>query len=135
MNHRIVKWTEGEKSGFVVAGGNGQSVYNNNIFDNKLSYPTDVSVDGIGNVYVAETSGARISKWEPNQTSSLVLGGNGQGNSLNRMASQLRGFKLINDIFYINDAGNKRVLKWKKDDDFSTLIAGNFESNRHLRFD
>jgi len=132
LNHRIIKWTEGSSSGIVVAGGNGQSTYNNNVFDNKLSYPTDVSVDDNGNIYVSEYNGARITKWEPNQNSSLVIGGNGQGTSLNRMSSQLYGFKIINDIFYLNDRGNKRILKWKKGEAQATLIAGNHESNSFL---
>ena len=131
-NHRIVKWIEGENSGQVVAGGNGQSVYSNNNFDNKLSWPTDLSVDKNENIYVIEFNSARVTKWEPNKISSIVLGGNGQGTALNKLSYNLRNFKLINDVFYINDLANKRVLKWKIGDAQSTLIAGNIESNSFL---
>ena len=68
-NNRVLRFTVGgSSSGTVVAGGNGAG---NNL--NQLSNPLGVTVDGSGNVYVADTDNCRLVKWAPNASSGTLL--------------------------------------------------------------
>ena len=65
-----MKWPEGASQGVVVAGGN-----NNGTALNQLNYPSGVTVDSLGNVYVADSDGNRIMKWAPNSNQGVDLFG------------------------------------------------------------
>ncbi|CAF2143723.1 unnamed protein product [Rotaria magnacalcarata] len=58
-NHRIMRWTQGDnKQGTVVVGGNGQGAG-----ANQFNYPTGLSFDRHGNLYVAEYGNNRVQRF------------------------------------------------------------------------
>ncbi|CAF3451894.1 unnamed protein product, partial [Rotaria socialis] len=58
-NHRIVKWKIGEKSGHIVAGGNGQGDR-----PYQLSYPTDALVDkNTDSLIICDQGNKRVLQW------------------------------------------------------------------------
>ncbi|CAF0918853.1 unnamed protein product [Adineta steineri] len=58
-NHRIMRWCEGDKEGELVVGGNGLGKQLN-----QLNFPTGLSFDNEGNLYVADYYNYRIQKYK-----------------------------------------------------------------------
>ncbi|CAF4174188.1 unnamed protein product, partial [Adineta steineri] len=58
-NHRVMRWNEGDTNGRIVVGGNGQGHE-----PNQLSFPSDLSFDVEGNLYVVDCLNHRIQKYE-----------------------------------------------------------------------
>lgn len=59
-NHQVIKIPYGETSPVLVAGGNG---FGN--AQNQLKNPLGISVDGGGNIFIADEGNSRVQKWEP----------------------------------------------------------------------
>ena len=130
--HQIRRWRRGEKTGIVVAGGNGQGKQLN-----QLSWPTYLFIDESYSIYIADCWNHRVVKWfKDAKEGILVAGGHGQGN-------RLRQFSYPNGIFvdqvgqiYIADTGNHRIMCWHEGAKEGTmLINGNTdeESNNKLK--
>jgi sugar lactone lactonase YvrE len=80
-NHRVMKWSEGAKEGFVVAGNQDEG-------DNvtQLAYSDGIIVDQMGTIYVSDKGNHRVMHWFKGATEgSLVVGENRSG----RKTSQL----------------------------------------------
>ncbi|CAF3702021.1 unnamed protein product [Rotaria socialis] len=97
-NHRIVKWKIGEKSGHIVAGGNGQGDR-----PYQLSYPTDA---------IGEKSGI------------LVAGGFGEGRGLKQLNCPTYLFVDQHQTVYESDSLNHRVMKWNTGVKEGIIVAG-----------
>ncbi|CAF4716207.1 unnamed protein product, partial [Rotaria socialis] len=58
-NHRVMRWTQGDKKqGAVIVGGNGQGEG-----ANQSSYPWGLSFDRHGNLYVADAGNSRVQRF------------------------------------------------------------------------
>ncbi|CAM4984226.1 unnamed protein product [Rotaria socialis] len=67
-NHRIVKWKIGEKSGHIVAGGNGQGDR-----PYQLSYPTDALVDkNTDSLIICDQGNKRVLQWSLSSGTTLA---------------------------------------------------------------
>ena len=69
-NFRVLKWQDGEPSGYVVAGGHG---YGTTL--TQMGYSAGLFVDDQYNIYVSENSNHRITLWYAGNTTAgrLVL--------------------------------------------------------------
>jgi uncharacterized protein (TIGR03437 family) len=79
-NNRIVKVTSAGIA--TVVAGNGTAGFSGDggpASKAQLSYPTGVAVDGVGNVYIADTLNQRIRKVAPNGTITTIAGTGQQG--------------------------------------------------------
>ncbi|CAF1135482.1 unnamed protein product [Adineta ricciae] len=99
--------------GSIIAGGNGKGNGSN-----QLSAPSGICVDTDDQtVYIADTGNDRIIKWEYNATyGKVVAGGNRKGNQID----QLNGPKVViidknDDSLVICDYGNKRIVRWPRE--------------------
>ncbi|CAF3464163.1 unnamed protein product, partial [Rotaria socialis] len=59
MNHRVIRWTPGDKKqGAVVVGGNGSGAR-----ENQFSNPWGLSFDRHGNLYVVDYNNNRVQRF------------------------------------------------------------------------
>jgi sugar lactone lactonase YvrE len=124
-NHRVQKWIKGSTSGTTVAG---QTATPGSAL-NQLSSPQAIWVDSKGNLYIADLRNHRIVKWTF-QTSIVVAGGNGQGNSPNQLNDPVGlDFDEPNNDLYISNYLGHSITKWKIGDTQGTFIAGTVGQN------
>ncbi|CAF3721638.1 unnamed protein product [Rotaria sordida] len=103
-----VKW---KQNGVTVAGGNGSGSGMN-----QLHYAQGLYVDDDQTIYIADGSNHRIVEWKYGATTGrIVAGGNGQGNHPDQLDNP--SDVIIDkegDFFIICDRGNKRVVRWPR---------------------
>jgi sugar lactone lactonase YvrE len=103
-----VKWVQ---NGITVAGGNGQGHELN-----QLSDPWGIYVYDDQTIYIADRSNHRIVEWKNNAArGQIVAGGNGEGfrtDQLNRPINVI--VDKMNDCLIICDYGNRRVVRWPR---------------------
>jgi DNA-binding beta-propeller fold protein YncE len=106
-----MKWIKGAKEGVIVAGGHGQG---NSL--RQLCGTMGVTVDQMGNVYVADSSNNRIMCWpKGSREGRIIVGGNGCGEESNQF-NYLRGLSFDRQgNLYIVDRDNNRVQKFDID--------------------
>ena len=107
-NNRVIKWIEGQTTGTVLFGGNGQGSNSNQLY-----FPHEISFDSQGNTYVLDSGNYRVQKFtDSSGNGTTVAGGNGNGSSLNQI-EYTTGFHVTSsgDI-YISDRQNQRIVKW-----------------------
>jgi sugar lactone lactonase YvrE len=97
--------TTWEQDGVTIAGGNGQGSQLN-----QLSYPHGMFINDDQTIYIADTHNHRIVEWKKNEINGrIVAGGNGQ---------LIYPTKVIvdkqNDSLIICDHGNRRVVRWPR---------------------
>ena len=106
-NNRIQKWAAAATSGTTVAGqSNGTFGY----LPNELASPSSVTIDGSGNVFVADEGNNRIQEWVVGASAGVtVAGGNGVGlaNTQLNAPDGIYLDKLGNII--VSDKNNNRV--------------------------
>ncbi|CAF1479303.1 unnamed protein product, partial [Rotaria sordida] len=68
INHRIVRWKEGETQGEVLCGISGES--GNSTYH--LDRPKSLAFDVVGNLYVADVGNSRVQKFTINNTGCLL---------------------------------------------------------------
>jgi sugar lactone lactonase YvrE len=92
---------------------------------NKLLRPTGVTIDAIGNIYVADSENHRIQKWAPGASSgTTVAGGNGFGFAANQL-NYPDGVAIdATGNIYVADRGNHRIQKWAPGASSGTTVAG-----------
>lgn len=106
-NHSIIRIDQSTENVSIVAGGRrGQSL-------SALNSPRGVTVDELGNVYVADTNNHRIVRWAPGATSGiLIVGGRGDGSKADQLQRptdlQFDGYGNL----YVADSGNNRIQKF-----------------------
>jgi sugar lactone lactonase YvrE len=103
-----MKWMKGAKERIVVAGGQGQG---NSLA--QLSGPTDVIVDRLGIVYVADSYNNRIVHWcKGAREGNLVIDGNGEEEQANQFSNP-GGLSFDREgKLYVVDYGNHRVQRF-----------------------
>ncbi|CAF1124498.1 unnamed protein product [Adineta ricciae] len=116
----VRRWKVGDKSGEVVAGGNGGG----NQFD-QLNGPYGVFVDKNHSVYVVDTGNHRVMKWVKGAREGIVVaGGQGQGNSLSQLNCP---YGVVVDQLgsvYVADQCNHRIMRWCVDSREGNVIVG-----------
>ena len=91
-------------AGYTSAGGTGFS---------ELSYPTAISVDVNGTMYILDTNNYRVVKWlrgEPLGFS--VVGNRGPGSTLDKISTSYGMYVDEQMNIYVSEYANHRVTKW-----------------------
>lgn len=116
----IRRWRIGEQNGVIVAGGNGQGA-----FLNQLNRPSYIFVDREHSVYVSDTGNCRVMRWMQNAEEGIVVAG-GQSNE-NDLTQLLRPQGVLVDQWdtvYVADSGNDRVMRWRKGEKQGSIVVG-----------
>lgn len=74
LNHRVQRWLAGATSGVTVAGQANAATGSSLTF---LNYPTDLSVDASGNVYVVDGGNHRVVLWTVGASIGVLVAGAG----------------------------------------------------------
>ncbi|CAF0719669.1 unnamed protein product [Adineta steineri] len=113
------KWMQ---HGITVAGGNGEGYGND-----QLSSPYSFYIDEDETMYIADFSNHRIVEWKRGAPNGEVVAG---GNEAGHQDNQLNGptsvmVDKVNDCFIISDFGNRRVIRWPRQNGTSgqTIIS------------
>jgi tripartite motif-containing protein 71 len=124
-----------KQSGITTAGGNAQG---NQL--NQLSWPCGICIDdGSQCIYIAEYENHRIVEWKYGATKGqVVAGGNGQGNRMDQLNGPVDVIvdKKRNSLI-IADRGNKRVVRWSRQNDpnpqiiISNIVCGGLRMNNN----
>ncbi len=81
---------------------------------NQLSFPTGITVDSNGNLYIVDTLNARIMLWHPNSTSGTMIAGTGTAGSDSFSLNYPFGILLDEDnsYIYVGDTSNNRIQRF-----------------------
>ena len=118
--HEVRRWKIGEKTGTIVAGGNGEG---NKL--NQLNDPSHIFVDKDYSVYVSDHSNHRVMKWMKGAKEGVVVaGGQGQGNSLTQL--NYPDGLIVDHLgnVYVADSRNHRIMRWLKGSSEGSIIVG-----------
>ncbi|MBS1684133.1 MAG: T9SS type A sorting domain-containing protein [Bacteroidetes bacterium] len=113
-------------SPYTVAGGNGAGSA-----ANQLHYPSGISLDAAGNLYVADGLNNRVQKFPAGSTAATngitVAGGNGQGSALNQLYVPRGLYADAVGNIYVGEENNNRVTRFPAGSTSATLgtvVAG-----------
>ncbi|CAF1082804.1 unnamed protein product [Rotaria sordida] len=120
-NYRVLKWQLGEPLGYIVAGGNG-----NGAGFTQIGASYALFVDSNYSIYISEQTNHRVTKWSSRNISAgiLVVGGNGAGNTADKLNSPWGVYVDGNETIFVVDRGNHRVQRWDAGASLGTTIAG-----------
>jgi photosystem II stability/assembly factor-like uncharacterized protein/sugar lactone lactonase YvrE len=133
FGNTIQKWTVGNTSGTIIAGGsraNGDGTYT------RLLYrPNDVAIDNLGDLYIVSSWEDRIVKWTPGAADGVtLLGGNGNGSGANQFRGPVGITRLADGTIYVVDVFNHRIQKFLPGQTNGITVAGNgLEGNNTKR--
>ena len=107
-NNRVIQWVEGQTTGTLLYGGNGQGSN-----ANQLNYPHDIGSDSSGAFYVLDSGNYRVQKYSDSSgNGTTVAGGNGNGSGLNQIGFSMGFHITVSGEIYIADRNNQRIVKW-----------------------
>jgi sugar lactone lactonase YvrE len=116
----VRRWSEGDKTGTIVAGGNqgGNGL-------NQLSWPTSIFVDQDHSVYVLDDDNYRVMKWVKDATVGIIVAGR-QGEESG--FDQLRNPSAVivdhlGDI-YVSDSSQHHILCWSNGSREGSIVLG-----------
>ena len=120
-NYRILRWQIGEPMGYVVAGGHG-----NGAGFTQIGATYGMFIDVQQNIYLSEQTNHRATLWyQGNNTASiLVAGGNGAGNTPEKLNSPWGIYVDTSGNMFIVDRGNHRVQLWNAGSNVGVTVAG-----------
>jgi len=122
-NNRIMRYTEGNNTGVLVAGGNGQG---NNI--NQLNSPMGIYFESLSNSLIIPNTGAHnIVRWRIGESNWTLIAGNLNASSGNSPSSLSGPFGLTVDPMgnlYVVDSGNHRIQFFSLRQTDGRTIAG-----------
>ena len=111
--HEVRRFAQGDRTGVIVAGGNGQGAGLN-----QLNNPYFITVNRDGSLYVSDYSNGRVIKWNEGADEGIVVVG-GQGTGLNNTHTRLSNPQGIavdtNDTLYVVEQGSRRITRWRAD--------------------
>ncbi|CAM2729971.1 unnamed protein product [Rotaria socialis] len=127
---RRYKTEEGDKTGTLVAGGNGKG-------DSlkQLDWPTHLFVDRQQTVYISDYNNHRVMKWNRNATEGIIVAGCLRGENGPTKLSSPRGlFVDTLGSIYVVERGDDRVTRWYNETRQSmTIVGGNGQGNEANR--
>ncbi|CAF0947181.1 unnamed protein product [Rotaria sordida] len=120
-NYRVLRWQVGDTLGYIIAGGNG-----NGAAYTQIGASYGIFADNEYNIYISENSNHRVTKWFNGNTTvgTLVAGGNGLGNTAEKLNSPWGLYISVNGSIYVVDRGNHRVQKWDSGINGGLTVAG-----------
>lgn len=106
--HCVLKWEKGAKEGVIVAGGP--------IFSIKVDYTLGICVNHLGDLYVGDNSGRKITCWSSgSKDGRIVVGRDGKGYQPNRLNMPIKiAFDRQNNL-YVVDSFNNRIQRFDID--------------------
>ena len=120
VKDEVQRYTIGDKSSIVVAGGNGQG---NQL--NQLNSPTYLFIDEEQAVYVADYNNHRVMKWNKDANQGIVVaGGREKGSALTQLSHPRGLFVDTSGTIYVADSYNDRIMRWPKGAQQGTVIVG-----------
>ncbi|CAF4039121.1 unnamed protein product [Adineta steineri] len=129
--NEVRRWKQGETEGTLVAGGNRQENYLN-----QLNYPTYIFVDEDHSVYVSDQMNHRVMKWMKGaKEGTVVAGGNGEGNRLTQLSSPQGVIVDHLGNVYVADCDNDRIMRWDEGCcEGSIVVGGNGKGKQPNQF-
>ncbi|CAF1116879.1 unnamed protein product [Rotaria sordida] len=120
-NFRVLKWQVGDQVGYVVAGGHG----NGSLFT-QMGYSRGIFADDQYNIYLSEQTNHRVTLWSVSNTTAgqLVAGGNGVGNTADKLNSPWGIYVNVNRAIFVVDRSNHRVQRWDLSAANGITVAG-----------
>ncbi|CAF1264768.1 unnamed protein product [Adineta ricciae] len=93
-----------------------------------------IMIDNNGYIYISETLSGGIKRWKEGQSDpEVIAGGNGPGNDLYHHMFPMYFFvDHNNDLVYVSDAYNHRVMKWLKNATKGIVVAGGYNNTNDL---
>lgn len=109
--HNIVRWTLGAKNWTLVVGSSSAASGTNSY---RLNGPTDVMVDPMGNIYVADRDNHRIQFFLNGQSNGTTIAGiTGKSGSNSTMLNYPNSIALDHQLnLYVVDHNNHRIQKF-----------------------
>jgi sugar lactone lactonase YvrE len=103
--------TKWKQQGITIAGGNGEG---NKL--NQLAYPHGIYIDEYQTIYIADSMNNRIVEWKSNANKGRVVASrNGIEDQTNQLSYPIGVIiDAKNDCFIIADNGNRRVIRWSR---------------------
>ncbi|UJR24477.1 hypothetical protein I4U23_005852, partial [Adineta vaga] len=122
MNKSTIKQkqkTKFQQNGTIVAGGNGDG---NQL--NQLYCPQGIFVDENKNIFIADCDNHRIFGWKCDEKQGqIIAGGNGEGERIDQLNCPSDVIvDQQNHSIIIADRGNRRVMRWSRDQKQQILI-------------
>lgn len=116
-----MRWTVGEPIGTVVAGGRGSG----STFD-RIGRAFGMFVDSQQNIYVSDNTNHRVARWNNGNTATsfLVAGGNGAGNTPDKLNSPWGIYVDSQNTVFVVDRANHRVQRWPSGSSVGATVAG-----------
>ncbi|CAF4626181.1 unnamed protein product, partial [Rotaria socialis] len=111
-------------SNFTVLTGTGIKYSN----ATQLSQPTHIIFDSRQNMYIVDEFNHAVQRLSPSLNTSITVAGisTSSGMSLSELRSPTALFITPDDIMYIADNGNNRILKWRMGEPHGIIVAGGF---------
>jgi sugar lactone lactonase YvrE len=92
-----------------------------------------LTMDNDGYLYVSDCSEHEVRRWKIGETNSTVVtGGNGQGNRLDQLNYPTFSFVDQDHSLYVSDKINHRVMKWMEGAREGILVAGGQDQGNSL---
>lgn len=109
--NNLVRWVIGASSWTLIAG---NATGSPGSTSTQLQSPTDVTLDPMGNIYVADANNHRIQFFSSGQSIGQTIAGTTSvsGNSSNRLNQPLSVALDSQLTLYVSDAGNSRIQKF-----------------------
>jgi sugar lactone lactonase YvrE len=109
--HNIVRWVLGASTWTLVTG---SSIGLNGTTPTLLNYPTDVTLDSMGNMYVSDEGNHRIQFFLPGQSSGITIAGvTGTPGNTSQLLYTPSSLALDSQLnIYVTDYNNYRVQKF-----------------------
>ncbi|UJR24492.1 hypothetical protein I4U23_005867 [Adineta vaga] len=116
---KINQKTKFQQNGTIVAGGNGEGNQLNQLFR-----PVGIFVDENKNIFIADHNNHRIVEWKCDEKQGqIIAGGNGRGERIDQLYWPTDVIvDQQNHSIIIADRGNRRVMRWSRDQKQQILI-------------
>jgi sugar lactone lactonase YvrE len=118
--HEVRRWRIEGSAEEVVAGGNGQGTYLD-----QLDYPTYIFIDKDHSIYVSDLFNCRVMKWTKGAKEGVVVaGGLGSGTSVTQLSEP--GGIFVDELgtVYVTDSRNNRIMRWSKGTRQGSIVVG-----------
>lgn len=93
--------------------------------DDEFRFPTGITVDGHGNIYVADQFNHRVQKWAPGASAAVTVAGvSGQGDAADQLNYPMSVAVDAKGNLYVSDAANSRIQMFEPGSVIGITVAG-----------